>query len=258
MTSSCPKDNSGDVSCNTNRMLSSHFSFSRFFGYILVRQQNFLDLASLKVWSSNKHFVLVCQTYVRTAVQNTSDFQVKSQVVTKTAEEPQTPTGTSDCCWDVHSCVYTLPIVLRYLLCSPGITAHWKLSLFDCWGLMKVACKKHNLCITYGACKGWRHVGIYGSGLLSPGFHIFGGDCADVHGLYCRVMQTEKLCCYVLFQLDPKQRHQVDPTAAVGSHTHPNIQWKLLTLNDTNVQTCTSFVLVFLQVLNSVQQLTFK
>lgn len=202
--------------------------------------------------------MLVCQTYVRTAVQNTSDFQVKSQVVTKTAEEPQTPTGTSDCCWDVHSCVYTLPIVLRYLLCSPGIMAHWKLSLFDCWGLMEVACKKHNLCITYGACKGWRHVGIYGSGLLSPGFHIFGGDCADVHGLYCRVMQTEKLCCYVLFQLDPKQRHQVDPTAAVGSHTHPNIQWKLLTLNDTNVQTCTSFVLVFLQVLNSVQQLTFK
>lgn len=163
----------------------------------------------------------------------------------------QTAAGTS-------TRVYTLPIVLRYLLCSPGITAHWKLSLFDCWGLMEVACKKHNLCITYGACKGWRHVGIYGSGLLSPGFHIFGGDCADVHGLYCRVMQTEKLCCYVLFQLDPKQRHQVDPTAAVGSHTHPNIQWKLLTLNDTNVQTCTSFVLVFLQVLNSVQQLTFK
>lgn len=159
----------------------------------------------------------------------------------------QTAAGTS-------TRVYTLPIVLRYLLCSPGITAHWKLSLFDCWGLMEVACKKHNLCITYGACKGWRHVGIYGSGLLSPGFHIFGGDCADVHGLYCSVMQTEKLCCYVLFQLDPKQRHQVDPTAAVGSHTHPNIQWKLLTLNDTNVQTCTSFV----QVLNSVQQLTFK
>lgn len=89
--------------------------------------------------------MLVCQTYIRTAVQNTSDFQVKSQVVTKTAEEPQTPTGTSDCCWDVHSCGYTLPIVLRYLLCSPGITAHWKLSLFDCWGLMEVACKKQPL-----------------------------------------------------------------------------------------------------------------
>lgn len=54
---------------NTNRMLSSHFSFPRFFGYILVRQQNYsYDFASLKVWSSNKHFVLVCQTYVRTAV----------------------------------------------------------------------------------------------------------------------------------------------------------------------------------------------
>lgn len=102
----------------------------------------------------------------------------------------QTAAGTS-------TRVYTLPIVLSYLLCSPGITAHWKLSLFDCWGLMEVACKKHNLCITYGACKGWRHVGIYGSGLLSPGFHIFGGDCADVHGLYCRVMQTEKLLCFV-------------------------------------------------------------
>lgn len=77
--------------------------------------------------------------------------------------------------------------------------------------------------------------------------------------MVCTAVLCKLQSCVVmlLFQLDPKQRHQVDPTAAVGSHTHPNIQWKLLTLNDTNVQTCTSFVLVFLQVLNSVQQLTF-
>lgn len=54
-----------------------------------------------------------CAVHYTPTVQNISDFQVKSQIVTKTAEEPQTPTGTSDCCWDVHSCVYTLSIVLE-------------------------------------------------------------------------------------------------------------------------------------------------
>lgn len=145
-----------------------------------------------------------------------------------------TNTGT-DCCWDVHSCLY-LSIVLELPAecsrCSPGITAHQKLSLFDCWGLMEVACKKHNLCITCGACKGRRHVGIYGSVLLSPGFHIFGGDCAEVHGLYCRVMvgiqkcllqSCVVICCFVSAgpQTDIKSTQQLQQDL-----THPNIQWK--------------------------------
>lgn len=60
-------------------------------------------------------------------------------------------------------------------------------------------------------------------------------------------MFAAKLCCYLFCFSWTPNRHQVDPTAAVGSHTSKHlVEIQLLTLTDTNMQTCTSFVPVFL------------
>lgn len=90
----------------------------------------------------------MCSTLDTPTVQNISDFQVKSQV----SNCYKNSRGTTNTNRHIR---LLLGRPLVFILCpsywvtcsrcSPGITAHWKLSLFDCWGLMEVACKKQPL-----------------------------------------------------------------------------------------------------------------